>query len=241
MAGDDIERLRQAALKDAGQVVRLADALVANDRAEEAVQACRRGLTLRPDDVPLRLALGRALSAAGRLEEAQAVLLEAVSRQQKLKGAPPSRGPTAPQQPSRQQPSRLQPMDQTEPSMPSFADGDSTEERATTQRSRDQLSADEGPLPAGDLNLEAVADALFAGGEEEPGRRVDDRAFGVEPDPIAAAWDASRARAFVWLWVSLGLIAIGIGAGWILARQGACQAPDRRGRARRRAHARGHR
>ena len=65
MAGEDIERLRQAALKDPAQLVRLADALVANDRAEEAVHACRRGLAKRPDDVALRLALGRALSAAG--------------------------------------------------------------------------------------------------------------------------------------------------------------------------------
>ena len=75
---EDIERLRQAALKDPAQLVRLADALVANDRSEEAVQACRRGLSARPDDIPLRLALGRALSAAGQLEEAQAALLDAV-------------------------------------------------------------------------------------------------------------------------------------------------------------------
>ena len=53
MAGEDIERLRQAALKDPAQTVRLADALVANDRAEEAVHACRTGLQKRPDDVPL--------------------------------------------------------------------------------------------------------------------------------------------------------------------------------------------
>ena len=85
MAGEDIERLRQAALKDPAQTVRLADALVANDRAEEAVHACRSGLHKRPDDIPLRLALGRALSAAGHLEEAQAALLDAVSRQQKAK------------------------------------------------------------------------------------------------------------------------------------------------------------
>src|SRR3954454_6980817 len=134
---EDIERLRQAALKDAAQVVRLADALVAHDRAEEAVQACRKGLTQRPDDVPLRLALGRALSAAGRLEEAQAALLDAVSRQQKARSAAPARGPAPPPRPTPL--SRLQPMDDTSPSLPSFADGDSTEERATTMRSRDNL------------------------------------------------------------------------------------------------------
>src|SRR4051812_49846266 len=101
MAGEDIERLRQAALKDPAQTVRLADALVANDRAEEAVQACRSGLAKRPDDVPLRLALGRALSAAGHLEEAQAALLEAGARppEQKAAAAGPPRGAAPPPPP----------------------------------------------------------------------------------------------------------------------------------------------
>src|SRR5439155_1275885 len=74
-------------------VVKLADALVAHDRADEAVQACRRGLAARPDDIPMRLALGRALSAAGHLEEAQAALLDAVSRQKAARDAGPPRGP----------------------------------------------------------------------------------------------------------------------------------------------------
>ncbi len=143
MAGEDIERLRQAALKDPAQVVRFADALVANDRADEAVHACRNWLTKRPDDIPLRLALGRALSAAGHLEEAQAALLEAVSRQQKQKAAP-ARGPAPPPQPTPL--SRLQPMDETSPSLPSFAEGESTEDRATTMRTRDQASV-ETPAP----------------------------------------------------------------------------------------------
>src|SRR3954470_17222546 len=93
MAGEDIERLRQAALKDSGEVGKLADALVAHDRADEAIQACRRGLKARPDDVPLRLALGRALSAAGHLDEAQDVLLEAVSRQKAARESGAGRGP----------------------------------------------------------------------------------------------------------------------------------------------------
>src|SRR2546423_1661380 len=133
MAGEDIERLRQAALKDPAQMVRLADALVASDRADEAVHACRNGLQKRPDDVPLRLALGRALSAAGHLEEAQAARLEAVARQQKQRaGAGPARGPAPPPQPTPL--SRLQPMDDTAPSLPSFGEGESTEDRATTMR-----------------------------------------------------------------------------------------------------------
>src|SRR5437879_12070416 len=132
MAGEDIERLRQGALKDPAQMVRLADALEASDRADEAIHACRKGLNQRPDDIPLRLALGRALSAAGHLEEAQAALLDAVSRQQKAKGAGQSRGPAPPPQPTPL--SRLQPMDDTSPSLQSFADGESTDERATTVR-----------------------------------------------------------------------------------------------------------
>src|SRR5438067_9836024 len=95
MAGDDIERLRQAALKDPTQIVRLADALVASDRADEAIHACRKGLSSRPDDIPLRLALGRALSAAGHLEEAQAALLDAVSRQKSPRPAAPAPAPSA--------------------------------------------------------------------------------------------------------------------------------------------------
>jgi tetratricopeptide (TPR) repeat protein len=242
MMGEDIERLRQAALKDPAQVVRLADALVANDRADEAIDACRRGLSQRPDDIPLRLALGRALSAAGRLEEAQAALLDAVSRQQKQKAAAaPSRAPAPP--PPATPISRLQPMDDTSPSLQSFADGESTEERATTMRSRDDMVApDDEPyvpprpaappryeeypprplrpqtqaaLPDEDVDLGAVADHLFGNGDDDDGRWPDDTGAGVEPDPIGIAWDQKRARAFVWLWVSLALITVGIGAGWI--------------------------
>jgi predicted Zn-dependent protease len=143
MAGEDIERLRQAALKDPAQLVRLADALVANDRADEAVDACRSGLAKRADDIPLRLALGRALSATGQLEEAQTVLLEAVSRQKQQRGAPAAPRGAAPRGPAPRPAatpiSRLQPMDDTAPSLPSFGDGESTEDRATTTRSRDQM------------------------------------------------------------------------------------------------------
>ncbi len=93
---DDIERVRQAALKDPAQLVRFADLLVASGRAEEAVQACRKGLTQRADHVPLRLALGRALMATGQLEEAQAALLDAVARQKSAGGAPARPAPKPP-------------------------------------------------------------------------------------------------------------------------------------------------
>jgi predicted Zn-dependent protease len=95
MAGEDIERLRQAALRDPAQLVRFADQLVAAGRSDEAIAACRKGLETRPEDIPLRLALGRALSAAGHLEEAQAALLDAVARQKKPPGAAPPVEPTA--------------------------------------------------------------------------------------------------------------------------------------------------
>jgi tetratricopeptide (TPR) repeat protein len=266
MAGEDIERLRQAAMRDPAQAVKLADALVANDRADEAVLVCRKALQHRPDDVPVRLALGRALSAAGHLEEAQQVLLEAVSRQQKGKAAA-ARGPAPAPAPTPI--SRLQPMDDTSPSMASF-DVESTEDRATTMRARDEMPSPT-PLPppsrkatapypqlrneppryedysprtdyssqrmpspqptasrratpsssmapplSGEVDLDSVAERLFGNGsdEDEAARWQEELVSGVEPDPLATAWDARRARAFVWLWVSLGLITMGIGGGW---------------------------
>lgn len=83
----ELERLKHAAQRDPASVIKLADTLVAAGRAEEAVQWCRQALLKRNDDVAIRLALGRALSAAGHLEEAQAALLDAVSRQQRRPGA----------------------------------------------------------------------------------------------------------------------------------------------------------
>jgi tetratricopeptide (TPR) repeat protein len=84
----DLEALQKAAARDPSLLVKLADTLVAAGRAEEAVVTCRKALLARPDDVPLRLALGRALSAAGHLEEAQAALLDAAARERKLRAEP---------------------------------------------------------------------------------------------------------------------------------------------------------
>ena len=124
MAGEDIERLRQAALKDPAQIVQLADALVASDRAEEAVQACRSGLTKRPDDVAAAPgararavgggpARGGARGAArGRLAAAEARAGGAAPRRRAVPAPPPQPTPI----------SRLQPMDDTSPSVQSFAD-----------------------------------------------------------------------------------------------------------------------
>ena len=80
---DEIDRMRQAAAADPTLSVRLCDMLVAAGRADEAVSFCRQELRNRPDDVDLRLALGRALSAAGNLEEAQAALFDAVARKRR--------------------------------------------------------------------------------------------------------------------------------------------------------------
>ena len=246
MAGEDIERLRQAALKDPAQTVRLADALVANDRAEEAVHACRKRAA---EASRRRAAEARARSRAvgGRpdLEEAQAALLEAVARQQKQKaaGGAPSRGPAPPPQPTPI--SRLQPMDDTSPSLPSFEEAESDRGSAATtmrpgaagsRRSRmalrrrqrwDEeyqsratpappratpagvLACDAGREPSSEgVDLGAVANQLFGNGsdsEEEEQARWQSQLFAaVDADPVAATWDARRARAFVWLWVSLG-------------------------------------
>ena len=51
MSCDDIERLRQAALRDPAQLVRFADALVANGPAPRRRCSVPRGLLKRPDDV----------------------------------------------------------------------------------------------------------------------------------------------------------------------------------------------
>ncbi len=80
---DEIDRMRRAAATDPSLLVRLCDMLVAAGQADEAVTVCRHELRNRPDDVDLRLALGRALSAAGNLEEAQAALSDAVVRKRR--------------------------------------------------------------------------------------------------------------------------------------------------------------
>ncbi len=95
----DLEALQKAAAKDPSLLVKLADSLVAAGRADDAVRACRKGLVDRVDDIPLRLALGRALSAAGQLEEAQAALLDAASRERKLRA-----GGGVPRPPQRRDP-----------------------------------------------------------------------------------------------------------------------------------------
>jgi len=99
------DRGRVIAAKDPAQLIRHADTLVAAGRAEEAVRLCRQGLALRPDDVNIQLALGRALSAAGHLEEAQEVLLAAMSRKRGVEPAPVAAVP-APQRAPRGEPTQ---------------------------------------------------------------------------------------------------------------------------------------
>ncbi len=97
----DLEQLRQAAERDPALLVRLADSLVAAGKADEAVAVCRRWLARRADDVPLRLALGRALSAMGNLEEAQAAMMDAMARQKRQASKPaPAPAPTEPAKPA---------------------------------------------------------------------------------------------------------------------------------------------
>jgi tetratricopeptide (TPR) repeat protein len=117
------DRGRVIAAKDPAQLIRHADTLVAVGRAEEAVRLCRQGLALRPDDVNIQLALGRALSAAGHLEEAQEVLLAAMSRKRGVEApapAPrPSPSPTPP--PTAAHPPAA-PSGRTDPTQPTLAE-----------------------------------------------------------------------------------------------------------------------
>src|SRR5437016_2851983 len=114
MAGDDeIERLRRAAALDPAARARLADLLSTAGRAAEAVAECRAGLQSRPEDLALLLALGRALSAEGELDEAQEVFARASAIKKRAAAAAPQRrenaalalGPSAsPAAPPRPQP-----------------------------------------------------------------------------------------------------------------------------------------
>ncbi len=91
----DLDSLTKEAGTDPAMQVRLVDALIADGRADEAIDMCRRGLSQRADDIPLRLALSRALSAAGHLEEAAAAMMEAAQRGKKAaqKAAPKPAAP----------------------------------------------------------------------------------------------------------------------------------------------------
>jgi predicted Zn-dependent protease len=206
----DLDRLERAAKSDPAALIRLADTLVASGRAEDAVAACRKGLAQRPDDVALRLALGRALSAAGHLEEAQAALLDAVSRQK----------PAAPAPHLESEPIQTRP-DATQEEI----EHDITDDEPTRAGSRAKMPSewhsDPQPgarphhepngQPTGPVDLERVAHNLLihdhaTGDEQAPPAPV---------DPKDVAWAQKRARAFVWLWVSLVLVAGGIAGGWI--------------------------
>src|SRR6476659_3425289 len=90
----EIERLRREAARDPAALVKLCDRLVAEGHAEEAVQLGRRGVSLRPTDVQLKLALGRALMATGNLQEAQSVLAEAAAYQGAAPAAPQRQAPS---------------------------------------------------------------------------------------------------------------------------------------------------
>jgi tetratricopeptide (TPR) repeat protein len=76
---DEIERLRIEAATDPSARPKLADFLSMHGRAAEAIMECRMGLEEQPEDIPLLLALGRALSAEGELDEAQSMFTRAAS------------------------------------------------------------------------------------------------------------------------------------------------------------------
>ncbi len=131
----DLEALQKAAAKDPSFLVKLADSLVAAGRAEDAVRACREALAARSDDVPLRLALSRALSAAGHLEEAGAAMMDAAARDRRQKAAA---GPPVP--PPKPKPAR-------EPTQEVIED-DVFDEEPTRQSTRREMVAELPPEPA---------------------------------------------------------------------------------------------
>jgi tetratricopeptide (TPR) repeat protein len=187
----DIEALRRAALHDPAQRVRLADTLVAAGDATEAVRVCRAGLLRDPDDIPLRLALGRALSAAGDLPEAQAALLDAAKRERK----------------------RAQ-------QAPAPADFDGAPTQQAERRPSSTLVGRPAPPPPSDfvappngggrVDLERVAAELLVG--TPPGGEPEEvaPAVDVEHDAMVRAWDARRARGFIVLWLLLAVVAGGV-------------------------------
>jgi Flp pilus assembly protein TadD len=220
MATEEIERLRQAALKNPALLVKLADALVADDRADEAVDVCHDGLATSPEDVPLRLALGRALSAAGRIEEAQAALLQAASHKLKTRAGARAPQPTRP---------RFATPEDTFPTASTLPMLDYGDEQPASAKRRSAAAAgaarapaaslptvefagdDTDPIEGAPLDLERVASSLFAGDD----RTHVEVAPSVAPDEMTRAWDERRGRVFVWLWVLLLVAASAIGGDWL--------------------------
>jgi tetratricopeptide (TPR) repeat protein len=77
------EYLREAVRVEPGNAEAwrdLADALVDDERLDEAVEALRRTVELRPDDIPSHVQLGNVLYAGGAGDEAVATLEQALER-----------------------------------------------------------------------------------------------------------------------------------------------------------------
>ena len=205
----EIERLKQAAVRDPAALVRLADTLVAEGRADEAVHTCKKALVSRPDDVPLRLALGRAQMATGNLDEAQQALMAAAALKK----------------PRAQKPREQREPDTSEWQQPPLPDPGSAPieevfEAPPTRRASYKSSAKMQSIPESEthdsVDLERVAESLIGdggAGSGDPSSWTAEEAPAVPPDEHTRGWDAKRARSFAWLWVGLVLLAGGITAG----------------------------
>lgn len=245
MAEDEIEQLRRAAARNPALLVRLTDVLVAAGRAEEGIGVCRDGLSRRPDDVPLRLALGRALSAAGHLEEAHAALLDAVARQAACgRGGSPvpemageviieevgfpdevtTRGSLAPDIRAGEQALADEHDEDVLTSRMKvgdlhpdlFAGG---AQAAADRPRREGVRAKE---TNGAVNLDQLAaELLGAAASGGAAARWSEPDVVPEPpvDELGRAWDRRRARAFAWLWVGLVLLAGGMVGGYLWRAQ----------------------
>jgi len=218
----EIDRLRQAARQDPAALVRLADTLVASGRSDEAVQACEAGLKRRPDDVPIKLALGRALSAAGRLEEAQRVLMDAVSRQhsprptQIVETDEPTTSPEA--RPEDEPPTGDWSAEEaTRRARPSGSGSMPVARVDDATRSSGRVRVYTGPSndTRETFDLDRVAQGLIG---DADGVHADPSVWEAPPeppDPSRLAWEAARARAFVWLWAGFATLVAGMVGGWV--------------------------
>jgi tetratricopeptide (TPR) repeat protein len=223
----EIERLRREAARDPAALVKLCDRLVAEGQADEAVQLGRRGVGLRPTDVQLKLALGRALMAIGELQEAQTVLAEAARFQSPARAPMPSAAPVAydredrtdeqleelEEEPTTARAPVPEPVRRRDPSPQPMPTRDSSPRMGRPA----YQDGDPGRRPSqAPIDLGQLADRLLTGDGESDAVWEAGSVPAPLPDPTKTAWDAKRARSFLILWGMLVLVTGGIigGALW---------------------------
>ncbi len=236
MGSGEIDKARAAAARDPAQRVRLVDLLVAEGQASDAIATCQEGLSLMPSDIPLRLALGRALSAAGRLTEAQQVILDVAAHQEKeqalsTRAAEPSASfddaPTHFLAKSDNVSGRyLASLAEDESDPMRLAKTHSTQlaKRGGTEAVKARTAALQALLPEleievespanGAVNLDLVAERLLATGNM-PLEGTASPVGGFPRSTAERRFDRRRSSTFLWLWAGLGLLTVGILSGYL--------------------------